>query len=287
LRERFTGLDLSGLRILVDCANGGGSGLVPEVLASFGAEAIARNEAPDGTNINAGCGALHPERIAAEVTGLGCQLALCLDGDGDRAIFVDEHGRVVHGDALLTLMALAFAASGELRNRAVAVTVMSNLGLKRAVGSQQIRVFETPVGDRSVVAAMLQHDLTLGGENSGHIIFGDEHNHTGDGLYTCLKLLEILVRTEQPLSELTACFSPYPQKLVNVVVSAKPPLMSLPLVVQTYKEVERELGDDGRVVLRYSGTENLCRVMVEAASSELVDRAVERLVSAVESSVGG
>jgi phosphoglucosamine mutase len=285
LRERFPNLDLHGVRLLVDCANGGGSRLVPDALRGFGAEVVVRNDYPTGSNINDGCGALHPGRVAPEVPAYGCVLGLCLDGDGDRAVFVDETGTVVHGDALITLLALARQQQGRLANDAVAVTVMSNLGLKKALSRAGIGVVETPVGDRAVVAAMIKGGLTLGGENSGHIVFGDEHFHTGDGLYTCLEVLGTLQRSGRTLGQLAGQFTAYPQKLVNVTVKSKPPLMSLPRVVATYKEIEQELGNDGRIVLRYSGTENLCRVMVEAASDALVSRCVDRLVQAVRDSI--
>lgn len=286
LRETFDDLDLTGIRVLVDCAHGAGSHLAPAVLRDFGATVVVRNDAPDGANINHDCGALHPHVIADEVRSANCVLGLCLDGDGDRSIFVDDCGEVVHGDALLTTLAIELDRDNSLANRTVAVTVMSNLGLKRALQQRGIEVIETPVGDRSVSAAMHEHGLVLGGENSGHIIFGERHHYTGDGLFTALELLRILRRRDTSLSDLTRSFELCPQRLVNVKVREKPDLGTIPAIVDAQREVEERLGDEGRVVLRYSGTESLCRVMIEAVRPELVDPAVDTLVIAVERAIG-
>ena len=285
LRERFASLDLGGMRIVIDCAHGGGSALAPKVLEDFGAEAIVCNNAPDGLNINDGCGALHPDAIADRVASEGATLGVCLDGDGDRSIFVDEKGQIVHGDALLAILGNALFARGDLPNNKLAATVMSNLGLRKAL-SQGIGIVETPVGDRSVSAAMKEHGLALGGENSGHVIFGPEHEFTGDGIYTCLKLVEILEQSKESLSSLAACFEAFPQKLINVRVREKPILDDIPAIVAARESAEQELGDEGRVVLRYSGTENLCRVMVEASNDALLERVLGALVSTVEDCLG-
>lgn len=286
LRKTFGDLDLAGMRILVDCAHGAGSKLAPALLRSFGATVVARNDAPSGDNINERCGALHPDLIAADVVSNDCALGLCLDGDGDRSIFIDDAGVVVHGDALLTVLALEMDRVGRLDNRTIAVTVMSNLGLKRALNSRGIEVRETPVGDRSVSAAMQEHALALGGENSGHIIFGSRHHFTGDGIYTALELLALMQQRGSRLSELAQVFELCPQKLVNVKVKSKPPLDSIPRIVEAEREVAALLGDDGRVVLRYSGTEMLCRVMIEAVDQQLVDHCVNTLVNVVKESIG-
>lgn len=286
LTDAFEDLDLAGTRMFIDCANGAGSQLAPDALESFGAEVVRCNNTPDGVNINKGCGALYPDQVAARVAAEGCRLGLCLDGDGDRAIFIDELGNVVHGDAVLTLLGLEWKRTGKLDGDAVAVTVMSNLGLKKRLAKDGVSVVETPVGDRSVMAAMREHGICLGGENSGHVLFGEEHHYAGDGLYTGLRLLGVMNDTGATLSELAACFEPFPQLLVNVPVRNKPKLMSLPLVVQAVKESEVELAGDGRVVLRYSGTENLCRVMVEAPTDDVVQRLVNRIVVAVKQSLG-
>ncbi|MFQ5506653.1 MAG: phosphoglucosamine mutase [Planctomycetota bacterium] len=278
----FSGLDLEGTRLLVDCANGAGSTIVPRILRDLGAEVRAVNDAPDGRNINEDCGALHPEGIAHEVPAGGYNLGFCLDGDGDRSIFIDESGQVVRGDALLTLFALDLDRQGRLEGRGIVVTVMSNLGMRKALGGHDIRVIETQVGDRAVVAAMKAEGIGLGGEPSGHLIFGHEHNYTGDGLYTCLKLLAVMRDTGRNLSDLASCFTAYPQLLVNVPIGPeRPELAEVPEIAEACSEVERQLGDEGRVVLRYSGTENLCRVMIEGPDEARVRGLVELLVQAV------
>lgn len=282
----FAGLSLSGLRVLIDCANGAGSRLAPRVLSDLGASFVIRNDRPDGRNINQQCGALHPQYIAEEVQSQKCDVGLCLDGDGDRSIFVDERGQVVHGDALMCFLAESMQAQGELAKGKIAVTVMSNLGLKKRLRGQGLDIVETPVGDRSVVAAMEEHGLTLGGEPSGHIIFGPEHHYTGDGLYTCLKLLRAMKHHGAPLSELSAGFEVFPQLLVNVRVTSKPDLSTLPEVIEAQRRVEERLGDDGRVVLRYSGTEMLCRVMLEGPEEGIVRELTEELADAVRSTIG-
>ncbi|HHI81282.1 MAG TPA: phosphoglucosamine mutase [Planctomycetes bacterium] len=280
--EAFPGLSLKGIKILIDCANGGGSILAPQVLEAFGAEVTSMNDRPNGDNINRGCGALHPEELSREFEKDDYDLALCLDGDGDRSIFLDERGRVVHGDALLTLLALHLGGTGALPGQCLAVTVMSNLGLKKVLSQAGLQVEETPVGDRAVVAAMRRKGLALGGEPSGHVIFGEEHNYTGDGIYTCLKLLGVMQETGKPLSELASCFSAFPQLLVNVEVKEKPPLEGIPEILETWKKIEEELGGDGRIVLRYSGTEPLCRVMAEGPTETIVENAVRRIVEVVQ-----
>jgi phosphoglucosamine mutase len=286
-RDAFPDLDLAGVRIALDAANGSGSHLVPSILRSFGAEVVAWHDAPDGQNINANCGALHPEILASESSGTGARLGLCLDGDGDRGIFIDEQGQVLHGDAVLSFLAVELDKRGHLEKDSIVVTVMSNLGLKKALRERGLRVVETPVGDRAVVAAMERDGLTLGGEPSGHIIFGPAHEYTGDGLYAALVLLSILVEEDRPLSELTSLFQEFPQLLINVPCQPdKPDLSQIPSVVAAVQAVEDELGDQGRVVLRYSGTENLCRVMVEGPEESIVKRHTDHIVEAVREAVG-
>lgn len=287
LETSFKDLDLSGMRIVVDCAHGAGSEITPRVLRDFGAEVLVHNDSPDGDNINDDCGALHPEKTAQHVAATtNCTLGLCLDGDGDRSILIDENGKVVHGDALIMALALELDRHKRLDKRMVAVTIMSNLGLKRVLQSEGISIRETPVGDRSVSAAMQEHGLVLGGENSGHILFGPRHHYTGDGLFTALEVLALMQASKASLSELTKRFEICPQKLVNVPVRDKADLSTIPEIVEAKRKVEDELGDRGRVVLRYSGTEALCRVMIEAVSPELVDPAVDTLVAAVQATIG-
>ena len=285
--ESFPDLDLGGMRIALDTANGSGSHMVPAILDSFGAEVLCWHDSPDGQNINANCGALHPEVLAEECKGTGARVGLCLDGDGDRAIFIDEHGQVVHGDAILSLLAVELHKRGHLAKDSLVVTVMSNLGLKKALRERGMRVVETPVGDRAVVAAMEREGLTLGGEPSGHIIFGPAHEYTGDGLYAALVLLGIMVEEDRPLSDLASLFQAFPQLLINVpCVPEKPDLGQIEAVMAAVKRVEDELGEQGRVVLRYSGTENLCRVMVEGPEESVVERHTEHIVEAVREAVG-
>ena len=285
--EAFPDLQLQGLRIGLDTANGGGSHMVPEILRSFGAEVLTFHDAPDGLNINAGCGALHPEVLAQELASAEVLLGLCLDGDGDRAIFIDEKSQVVHGDAILSLLAVELQKRGHLEKDTLVVTVMSNLGLKKAMREHDLRVLETPVGDRAVVAAMERKGLRLGGEPSGHIIFGPAHEYTGDGLYAALVLLGILAEEKRPLSEIKSLFEEFPQLLINVPCQpTKPDLSQIPSVMSAVAEVEAELGEQGRVVLRYSGTENLCRVMVEGPDTKTVQKHTNLIVNAVKEAVG-
>jgi len=288
LQERFPGLDLSGLRVLVDCANGAGSNVVPTVLEEFGAQLEVRNAVPNGDNINDHCGALHPDVIARDVVKSGCDLGLCLDGDGDRSIFIDENGTVVPGDALLMMLAISASKRGTLTANKLVVTVMSNVGLRKALAGYGIGLVETPVGDRAVVAAMRKHRLVLGGEPSGHVVFGPEHSFTGDGLYTALKVLDLLANGDQKLSELAAGFTAFPQLLVNVGIgSEKPDLATVPEIVAARDEIQGILGDDGRIVLRYSGTENLCRVMLEGPDEQLVSDLTHRLADVVARALAG
>jgi len=281
LRNVFSALDLSGLSIAVDAANGGGSELAPRLLRAFGAEVVALACQPDGTNINAGVGALHPERLAAAVVERGAALGICLDGDGDRGIFVDELGRVHDGDTILATLAPHLRRQGQLPKDTVVATVMSNLGLRRALERQGIGLVTTAVGDRHVVQAMRDGGYGLGGEQSGHILFGGEGRLTGDGLFTALMLLSMPEARSTGFAALFAAFARFPQLLVNVPVASKPPLDGMPGLQDAVREVEAALGADGRVVLRYSGTENLCRVMVEGPDEAEVRRYAQRLVDAV------
>jgi phosphoglucosamine mutase len=241
--------------------------------------------APDGRNINDGCGSTHPELLRRTVVEQGAALGLALDGDGDRVIAVDERGELVDGDQLMTMTAIDMHARGALRNGAIAVTVMSNLGLRRAMRAGGIRVVETPVGDRHVVAAMRTNDLVLGGEQSGHIVYS-EYATTGDGLLTGLLVCDLLRRTNQPLSALAAQMTRVPQVLVNVRVARRVDLATSTALAAAVQSIEQELGDTGRVLVRASGTEPLVRVMVEADAQSVADTAAERLRSLVTSEFG-
>ena len=283
LGDRFPNLDLTGRKICIDAANGGGAVIGPRVLRLFGAEVVEVGCEADGFNINDGVGALHPEHLSRVVKETGACFGICLDGDGDRGIFVDENGQVYDGDAVLTFFGVRMLASSTLAESTVAATVMSNLGMHRALRSAGVSVHITPVGDRHVVEAMREHGFTLGGEQSGHTLFED-HELVGDGLYTGLRLLAEV--GDQPMSEALSTFSRFPQKLVNVVVRSKPDLATIPVIAQRQKEVEDLLGQNGRLLLRYSGTESLCRVMIEAEDSELCNRLCDEFAELIESELG-
>lgn len=281
LANLFPDLRLNGRTIVVDAANGAGSRIAPTVLRCFGAQVIAIGCAPDGANINAGVGTLHPEYLAAAVLESGADFGFCLDGDGDRSIFCDETGTVRDGDAVMTLMGIHLHESGRLAQDTVAATVMSNLGLRRALTRHGISLHVTPVGDRSVVAAMREHGFALGGEQSGHIIFDGEGHFTGDGIYTALRLLSIPDVFDRGLATAFAEFQAFPQLLINIPVRHRPDLTEVTAVQDAVRTVEDALGDDGRVVLRYSGTENVCRVMVEGPTEEIVHEHANHIADAV------
>jgi phosphoglucosamine mutase len=262
-------LTLDGLRIVLDCANGAAYKVGPKVFEELGAEVFAIGVEPDGRNINKNCGALFPERLAAKVRELRADVGIALDGDADRGVLVTERGDVVDGDALLLLCARELHDRGLLRGGAVVATVMSNLGLERALGKLGLNLVRTQVGDRYVVEAMRAGGYNLGGEQSGHVVFLD-HNTSGDGLITALQALAILRRRGRPLSELVAGMERFPQVLLNVPVPEKRPLEELPSLCASIRKVEDALNGRGRVLIRYSGTEPKARVMVEGEDETLV-----------------
>ena len=283
LGDRFPDLDLTGRKICVDAANGGGAIIGPRMLRTFGAEVIEVGCESDGFNINDGVGALHPECLAEVVKQTGACFGICLDGDGDRGIFVDELGVVHDGDAVLTFFGARMMAAGTLPGSVVAATVMSNLGMHHALRDEDVAVHVTPVGDRHVVAAMREHGFAIGGEQSGHTLFAD-HDLVGDGLYTGLRLLAEV--GDAPMSEALAAFERFPQKLINVAVRDKPDLSTIPVIAAKKKEVDGLLGDAGRLLLRYSGTEPKCRVMIEAQDRELCDRLTDEFAALIQSEIG-
>ena len=274
-----------GLRIVVDCAHGAAYRVAPTVLRELGAEVIAIGCEPNGTNINAGCGAMHPEQIQAAVREHGAHLGLALDGDADRAVMCDERGEVVDGDQIMCMCARDMALRGQLRGGAVVATVMSNLGLERALEEVGIGIVRTPVGDRYVVEAMRAGGYNLGGEQSGHLVFLD-HATTGDGLVAALQVLGIMRSTGSPLSRLAAAMVRYPQVTTNLKVARKTPIDKLPRTSRTIREVETELGEDGRVLVRYSGTEAKLRVMVECEDAAQADEVVGRICDAAVRELG-
>src|ERR1700674_4066059 len=258
--------DLSQLRVLVDCANGAATAEAPQLFRTLGIQATFIHVSPDGKNINESCGALHPETLGdtvAESTGQ-FDLGVTFDGDADRALFCDAAGRVVNGDGVLLAAARDLHAQGKLKADAVVATTMSNMGLEVALKKSGIRMLRANVGDKYVLEEMLKTGSTLGGEQSGHIIFRDGDSTTGDGLLTALRLMDIIVRAGKPLAELIGDLKVFPQKIHNIRVREKIPFARVPAVQSAIDDAERELDGNGRVVVRYSGTEALARVMVEA-----------------------
>ncbi|MBI4879102.1 MAG: phosphoglucosamine mutase [Planctomycetes bacterium] len=282
----FPGLDLRGLKIVVDCANGATSTAAPALLGRLGAEVAALCAEPDGLNINDQCGAVHPERMARAVRERSADAGVALDGDGDRAIFASSDGSIQDGDRVLFACGRRLFEQGRLRDGVVVGTVMTNFGLELALAQLGARLVRTPVGDRHVAAALRENGWCLGGEPSGHIIFGGENNFIGDGLVSALKVFALMRQSGAPLHALTAALQPVPQVLLNVAVEQKPPLESLPAVMERIAAAERELAGSGRVLVRYSGTENLLRVMVEGRDGALVERSAASIAQAVRERIG-
>ncbi|MGH9718378.1 MAG: phosphoglucosamine mutase [Candidatus Acidiferrales bacterium] len=278
------GAKLAGMKIVLDCANGAASELAPELFRSLGASVVAMNDSPDGRNINAGCGSLHPEGMQKRVAAEGAALGVAFDGDADRAIFSNAAGRVVNGDGVLLAAGRYLKSSGKLRGDAVVGTTMSNLGLERALETSGLKLIRTAVGDRYVLEEMQRIGANLGGEQSGHILFLDDAT-TGDGMLTAVKIAS-LVSICGSLEALTRDLKEFPQKIVNIRVKSKPSLDSLPGVSRALREAEDALGNSGRVVLRYSGTEPLVRVMVEAKRDGDVQHWTDSLATAVKSEIG-
>ncbi len=285
LRAAVPGLTLAGKRIVVDCANGAASAIARELFAELGGDVHLTHADPDGRNINEGCGALHPEIVARETKARGAQIGITLDGDADRALFADENGRVVNGDAVLLLAARDLKARGELNGDLIVATTMSNMGLETALGRDAIRMLRAPVGDKYVLQMMQQHQASLGGEQSGHILF-PARSTTGDGLLTALLVLDIVQRSGKSLAELAADLKVFPQVIVNVRVREKRPLDQVPSVAATIHDAESALEGSGRVVVRYSGTEALARVMIEAESEAQMQLHAERIASAIRAELG-
>jgi phosphoglucosamine mutase len=278
-------LDLSGVRLVLDCAHGATYRVGPRLFRTLGAEVVSLGTRPSGTNINEGSGALHPERLQARVRGLGHALGLAFDGDGDRLITVDESGTVRDGDYLLAIFAESLQARGALRGGVVVSTVMANLGLERALQALGVGMVRTAVGDRYVLEEMHRRSANLGGEQSGHIIFLD-HAPTGDGLLSALQLVCILRQSGRRLGELAAGLTKFPQVLVNVAVRSKPPLEELPAVQGALERWERKLEGRARILLRYSGTEALARVMVEGDDQPTIDSVAQEIAAAIRAEIG-
>ena len=275
------------LKLVVDCANGAASTVAPEVFARWGKELIAEfiHCDPNGQNINDHCGALFPETVARAVVERKADLGITLDGDADRALFADSSGKVVNGDAVLLLAAHEMKAAGQLRNDLVVATTMSNMGLETALKSSGIHMLRAPVGDKYVLEEMQKNGATLGGEQSGHIIFLDSAT-TGDGLLTALHAISMVGRSGKTLAELVSDLKVFPQVIRNVRVREKKPLMEIPEVADTIREAEQALDGTGRVVVRYSGTEPLARVMIEAESEREMQRYADSIAAAIQRALG-
>lgn len=278
-------LDLDGIRVVVDCANGAAYKVAPEVLYELGAEVFPIGTSPNGTNINDGVGALYPQRMAERVRELRADIGIALDGDADRCILCDENGQVVDGDAVLLMLARNLKAQGRLAEDTVVATIMSNLGLERALRGIGVTLERTAVGDRYVVERMREGRFSLGGEQSGHVILHDLST-TGDGLIAALQVLAILASSDAPLSEHARGLERVPQVSRGVRVRTKPPLESLPGVSAAITEAQRALSGAGRVVVRYSGTERKCRVMLEGDDRQLIDVHADAIVDAIEREIG-
>ena len=274
-------LTLDGIKIVLDCAHGAAYGVAPYVLEELGAEVVTVGVAPDGLNINQKCGSLYPEVIARMVVEEGADMGIALDGDADRLIVCDEKGRILDGDQIMALCALELLEKGGLPGNMLVATVMSNMALELFMKEHGGQLLRTDVGDRYVVEAMRREGAVLGGEQSGHLIFMD-HSTTGDGLLAALQLLRIMRERERPLSELAGLLEPFPQVLKNVHVKRKIPFDQAPEVQEAVRKVEAALAGKGRVLLRYSGTEAVCRVMVEAADPALVEQYTGDIVEACE-----
>jgi phosphoglucosamine mutase len=279
------GMDLSGLRVVVDSANGAAYKIGPRILIELGADVISLYDEPNGTNINQGCGSLYPEVVSRAVIANSAQIGIAFDGDADRVMLCDEKGTVIDGDAVMAVCALQMMKEGRLRKKTLVATVMSNLGLEIALQKAGGKLVRAPVGDRYVMEKMLEGGYNLGGEQSGHVIFLD-HNTTGDGLISALQVLAIMKQTGKPLSELSACMKTYPQTLVNVKVKERRDLMSIPEIAQRMAEVEKKLGGGGRLLVRYSGTEPKVRVMIEGEDERGIKTLAEDLAGIIKEMLG-
>lgn len=278
-------LSLANLTVALDCANGGAWRVAPLVFRELDANVHVYGVEPNGLNINRNCGALHPETVQKAVIEHHADVGIALDGDADRVIMVDENAQIVDGDTVLAICAADMKRRGQLRNNTVVATVMSNFGFMKSMENIGVDVVTSQVGDRYVIQDMIKHDANLGGEQSGHMIFLD-HNTTGDGLVSALQVLRIMIETDSRLSDLAKIVQRYPQALLNVRVGSKPPIESINGLLDIVKSVERDLGDSGRVLMRYSGTENLMRVMVEGPKKKVVQEMASKIADKVKEEIG-
>jgi phosphoglucosamine mutase len=279
------GLSLAGITLVVDCANGAASALAPALLQRLEAVVIAINNTPDGRNINLNCGSLHTEQLQAEVLKEHADLGIAFDGDADRSLFVDARGKLVNGDGSLWVLANYLHARGGLNQQAVVTTVMSNVGLELALKSRGISLVRTDVGDKYVLDELVRSGATLGGEQSGHIIL-PKLSLAGDGLITTLCMLRVIAEEQRSLQQLTEGFRVFPQILLNIKVKDKRPFAEFPSINETAREIENQLGSRGRLLLRYSGTEPLARVMIEGESQPQIEDFARRLAAVIEQTLG-
>jgi phosphoglucosamine mutase len=285
LADEFRNLRLKNFKMVIDCANGAASNLAPKLFEKFGAEVLAINCQPDGRNINENCGSLHLENLQRKVLEEKADFGAAFDGDADRSLFVDEKGNLVDGDATLWVIAQHLEASGKLNNRTIIATVMSNIGLEAALQTKNIKLLRTAVGDKYVLQELLNTNASIGGEQSGHIIF-PFHSLVGDGMFTTLFLLDTLHKNDKTLSEMTTGFTRFPQILINVKVREKIPFEEVKEVTEEAKKIENELGSKGRLLLRYSGTENLARVMIEGENQTEIERQANHLAEVIRKVLG-
>jgi phosphoglucosamine mutase len=274
-----------GLKIVVDCSNGATFNVAPELLTMLGAKVDALFVSPDGKNINDKCGSQYPEVLRKNVLNKGADIGLAFDGDGDRLVAIDETGGIATGDQIIAICARYMKQTGTLKGNCVVTTVMSNLGLRLSLKEMGITHIESRVGDRRVVEKMISSGAVLGGEDSGHMIFLDHHT-TGDGILTALKLVEIIQAESKPLSELRKIMTIFPQILINVEVSHKPDVETIPEIKDAISSVESRLDNKGRVLVRYSGTEPLCRVMVEGPSTDKTTIYCQELADVIKKNIG-
>ena len=279
------GISLDNRAVVIDCANGAASAVAPQLFAELRGTVGVTHASPDGRNINEHCGALHPEVVAAEVKARGASMGFTFDGDADRALFADEHGNVINGDAVMLAFARDLHARGELAQQTVVATTMSNMGFEAALRRSGISMLRAPVGDKYVLEEMRKSGASLGGEQSGHILFPAKAT-TGDGLLTALMVLDVIHRSGKTLGQLVADLKNFPQVIVNVKVREKKPLEDFPAIAAAIRAAEQELKDSGRVVIRYSGTEALARVMIEAESEEAMQRHSTAIAAEIQAELG-
>jgi phosphoglucosamine mutase len=284
-KNSIKNMSLAGLRIVLDCANGAAYKVAPPIFRELGADVIVMNNSPNGLNINKDCGSLHPEVIKQAVKASKADIGIALDGDADRVIMVDESGNDVDGDHIIAMCATDMKRRGKLNQDTVVVTVMTNIGFDIAMKKAGIKVIKAQVGDRYVVDEMRKGNYTLGGEQSGHIIFFSRST-TGDGTLSALQVLALMKYSKKKLSELAKCMTSYPQVLKNIRVKEKKPIESMSNVVKAIADAEKALCDDGRVLVRYSGTENKCRVMIEGKDQAEIEKLAEIIINKIKAEIG-